>query len=459
MIGPLHPPASRNESGPYLKRLYFLMKLQTLGTLAPVLSAKEFRASLQRERALASRNGYKFCMLMFRLPIEGYDFSPLGPLVKSLARRLRTTDEVGWMEPWHIGVLLRDTPEEGGWKVVEDVVRELAPAGIRPTCDVQEYPAEKDDPRRKKHEDPRQTWFGDLYPEWKLEEPAGLELNRRNGNGDGGNGRHGNGRDGNGNGGNGHHGSGGFGNGRSGGDAGGSGSRGNGSEVVGRMHREPAPIANLPFVRPIPWSKRLLDIALSLSALIALSPLFLLMAAIIKVVSPGPVFFKQERVGYLGRRFMCWKFRSMRVKNDAQVHKDYYRRLMNSETPMTKLDQKKDPRLIPLGRFFRATGLDELPQLINVLKGDMSLVGPRPCLPYEYEAYLQWYKQRFDTLPGLTGLWQVSGKNHTTFCEMIRLDISYVRKMSVWMDAIIMMKTVPALVEQTRELAGHSTGG
>ena len=118
---------------------------------------------------------------------------------------------------------------------------------------------------------------------------------------------------------------------------------------------------------------------------------------------------------------------------------------------MTKMDYYGDPRLIPLGFFLRASGLDELPQLINVLQGEMSLVGPRPCLPYEYDVYLPWQKQRLDTLPGLTGLWQVSGKNKTTFTEMIRLDISYARNRSPWLDVTIMARTVFALVAQVRE--------
>jgi lipopolysaccharide/colanic/teichoic acid biosynthesis glycosyltransferase len=118
---------------------------------------------------------------------------------------------------------------------------------------------------------------------------------------------------------------------------------------------------------------------------------------------------------------------------------------------MTKMDNFGDPRLIPLGFLLRASGLDELPQLINVLRGEMSLVGPRPCLPYEFDVYLPWQKQRLDTLPGLTGLWQVSGKNKTTFSEMVRLDISYARNSSFWLDVRIIAGTVSALVTQVRE--------
>ena len=201
----------------------------------------------------------------------------------------------------------------------------------------------------------------------------------------------------------------------------------------------------------VPIWKRGLDIACVLLALPVIALLFSLIALWIKLSSRGPVFFRQERVGLGGRTFVCLKFRSMKVGADTQLHKDYLKQLLRSETPMTKMDVNGDPRLIPFGAWLRSTGLDELPQLINVLRGDMSLVGPRPCIPYEAEDYQPWQKERFGTLPGLTGLWQVSGKNQTTFNEMIKLDIGYVRNKSLWMDIKIILKTVPALVSQVRE--------
>jgi lipopolysaccharide/colanic/teichoic acid biosynthesis glycosyltransferase len=139
--------------------------------------------------------------------------------------------------------------------------------------------------------------------------------------------------------------------------------------------------------------KRALDIVVVLLALPLLVPLMIVVAVLIRVVSAGPVLFKQERVGYLGRRFMCFKFRTMFVGADAVAHQGHLRHLMDSNTPMTKMDSEGDPRIIPFGRLLRASGLDELPQLINVLRGEMSLVGPRPCLPYEYDKYLPWQKE------------------------------------------------------------------
>jgi len=141
----------------------------------------------------------------------------------------------------------------------------------------------------------------------------------------------------------------------------------------------------------------------------------------------------------------------MKVGADNGVHKNYLKELIRSETPMTKMDSRGDSRLIPLGALLRATGLDELPQLFNVLRGEMSIVGPRPCIPYECEDYSPWQMGRFDTLPGLTGLWQVNGKNKTTFNEMINHDITYARNKSLWLDIKIIAKTIPALLVQVRE--------
>ncbi len=142
----------------------------------------------------------------------------------------------------------------------------------------------------------------------------------------------------------------------------------------------------------------------------------------------------------------------MRVNAEAESHRLHTQELIRSQTPMTKLDARRDPRLIPLGSILRVTGLDELPQLLNVLKGEMSLVGPRPCIAYECEAYEPWHWQRFDAVPGLTGLWQVSGKNRTTFDEMVRLDIEYSQRASLGLDLAILLRTVPALWGQYCDL-------
>jgi lipopolysaccharide/colanic/teichoic acid biosynthesis glycosyltransferase len=204
--------------------------------------------------------------------------------------------------------------------------------------------------------------------------------------------------------------------------------------------------------------------------ILAVSPGLVILGAGVALMvicgSRGSVFFRQRRVGFKGREFTCYKFRTMRVDAEAATHRDHFRQLMESEVPMTKLDARRDPRLVPLGPALRATGLDELPQVINILRGEMSLVGPRPCIPYEYEHYQPWQQRRFDAVPGLTGLWQVSGKNRTTFNEMIRLDIEYSERLSPWLDLKIILKTLPALWQQCldsralkREQAASSQAG
>ncbi len=207
-----------------------------------------------------------------------------------------------------------------------------------------------------------------------------------------------------------------------------------------------SPMTGLP-----PW-KRLLDFAL----LVVLLPGFLILGGAVALVvvcgSRGPVFFRQRRVGYKGREFTCYKFRTMHVNAEASPHRAYFHHLMKTEVPMTKLDARSDPRLVPFGSLLRATGLDELPQFINIIRGEMSFVGPRPCIRYEYERYLPWQRHRLDAVPGLTGLWQVSGKNRTTFNEMVRLDIEYSKRQSLWLDLKIILKTFPALCQQCVDL-------
>ncbi len=202
----------------------------------------------------------------------------------------------------------------------------------------------------------------------------------------------------------------------------------------------------------IPVWKRLLDIIFILMFAPVLLPMMFFIALIIKAVSPGPALFRQESVGYQGRRFICFKFRTMVVNADTSIHQGHLNQLMGSNTPMRKLDSTGDKRLIPCGLLLRSLGLDELPQIFNVLRGDMSLVGPRPCVPYEYENYTPRHRQRFEAVPGLTGLWQVSGKNRTTFEEMIDFDIHYARNKTLWMDIKIIFKTVPAILSQTKEV-------
>jgi lipopolysaccharide/colanic/teichoic acid biosynthesis glycosyltransferase len=205
------------------------------------------------------------------------------------------------------------------------------------------------------------------------------------------------------------------------------------------------------FVYSVPKWKRGLDITGSIVLLLLFSPLFLITTLYIKMVSRGPVFFCQKRVGYRGRTFTFLKLRTMKIDTSAHNHKRYLKELINSDKPMVKLDSKKDSRIIFGGKIIRKACIDELPQLINVLRGEMSLVGPRPCIPYEAEEYLRWHTNRFNLLPGCTGLWQVSGKNRLTFKQMVRLDIAYAKNMSFWNDIKILLRTAPAVLDYMLE--------
>lgn len=221
--------------------------------------------------------------------------------------------------------------------------------------------------------------------------------------------------------------------------------------------------------------KRMIDVLGSLFGIIFFSPFFLIIPLCIKFTSKGPVFFRQERVGQDGKRFTFLKFRSMYVNCDASIHREYIKKLICEQSSYKNgngngngdgngngngkdqsnnhKDEKNiykicdDPRVTPLGRFLRKTSIDELPQFFNVLRGDMSIVGPRPPIPYEVEKYDVWHRRRiYEVKPGITGLWQVKGRSSTTFDEMVRLDLQYSREWSIWLDLKIIFATPSAVL-------------
>jgi len=195
-------------------------------------------------------------------------------------------------------------------------------------------------------------------------------------------------------------------------------------------------------------AKRAMDLLASTALLAMLSPLMLLIAALIKLRSKGPVLFKQLRVGQRAQPFHMLKFRSMQVNNDDRIHQAFVSDLIKAATPTNGVFKiVDDPRVTPIGRFLRKTSLDELPQLWNVVRGEMSLVGPRPPLPYEVRQYKTWHRRRvLEAKPGITGLWQVKGRSRTTFDEMVRLDLRYARTRSFWMDVKILLATPAAVI-------------
>ncbi|NIM99246.1 MAG: exopolysaccharide biosynthesis polyprenyl glycosylphosphotransferase [candidate division Zixibacteria bacterium] len=203
-------------------------------------------------------------------------------------------------------------------------------------------------------------------------------------------------------------------------------------------------------------AKRLMDISGALVGIILTAPLMAIIAILVKLTSPGPVLFKQERVGFLGKRFVFLKFRSMYANSDEEPHKEFVSQLIKGEHDWINQGTEKTPvykmavgdlRITPVGRFLRKWSLDELPQLFNILKGEMSLVGPRPPIPYEIAKYRRWHYGRvMEVKPGLTGLWQVSGRSQTTFDDMVRLDLHYANQWSLWLDVKIMFKTFQAVL-------------
>jgi exopolysaccharide biosynthesis polyprenyl glycosylphosphotransferase len=210
-----------------------------------------------------------------------------------------------------------------------------------------------------------------------------------------------------------------------------------------------------PLQGPNRWLKRSIDLTLSMIAIIVSAPLWLFLMALIKLSSKGPAIYQQERVGMDGRIFRAYKFRSMYSDADDSPHRELMVKTIHNgpgsnqgtdESPIYG-KVKDDPRVTSVGGWLRRYSLDELPQLLNVIKGEMSLVGPRPPIPYEVEIYNDWHRARFHVKPGITGLWQVSGRNRLSFDQMVKLDIYYIENWSLWLDLKILLKTVPVVLE------------
>ncbi len=206
--------------------------------------------------------------------------------------------------------------------------------------------------------------------------------------------------------------------------------------------------------------KRTIDVIVSLLVLVLGFPFFLAIALLIKATSRGPVFFKQRRIGENGRSFVMYKFRTMKEGIDDTVHREFTQNFIKGNCLQSTLDDSgakiykltNDSRITGIGGFLRRVSLDELPQFINILRGEMSIVGPRPPLPYEYECYEEWHKKRVTVKPGLTGLWQVQGRSSVPFDQMVRLDIHYIENWSLSMDLKIMLWTLPVMLAGT---GGH----
>lgn len=211
------------------------------------------------------------------------------------------------------------------------------------------------------------------------------------------------------------------------------------------------PTGQISPVCAIRLSKRLLDLAVAAVALVMLSPLLMIVAGLVRLTTPGPALFRQIRVGKDGEPFVLFKFRTMYAGCSDDVHREYVRKLLQDDEPpdggregVYKLT--RDDRITPVGRLIRRTSIDELPQLLNVIRGEMSLVGPRPALPWEADMLQALHLERFSVPPGLTGLWQVSGRNTLTMKEGLELDVDYVRRQGFALDLWILLKTIPVVL-------------
>jgi lipopolysaccharide/colanic/teichoic acid biosynthesis glycosyltransferase len=200
--------------------------------------------------------------------------------------------------------------------------------------------------------------------------------------------------------------------------------------------------------------KRLVDLVGAAAGLVLLAPLLAVMAVAVKLTSPGPAIFRSERVGRYGRRFRMYKFRTMLDGNDSRAHEQYLRAHIRDGRPAEITESgvriykpRNDPRVTPLGAWLRKLSLDELPQLYNVLRGEMSLVGPRPCLPYEWDLYQPWQRRRLDVKPGCTGLWQVTGRSRVRFEDMVMLDLVYAHNSTLLGDFKLIAQTIPVMVQ------------
>ena len=354
-------------------------------TLEDTINSQEkFSEIIKRERARSDRNGHGFSIVKYEVKESEINNPCLQKVLCLLPERIRLTDEIGWVDHDHIGVLLYASTLEDARsfaRQIEESVRAEGVSMIR--YSIYTYPSSADGYNMQGGD--RDSFFQEQGPQ-----------------------------------------------------------------------KEPDLILTANS-RILKW-KRCVDIAGASFGLLLCSPVFLLMAIFIKTMSPdGPVFFKQERIGYGGKPFMFWKFRTMNVNADTTAHQKLLAELIKDDSNtqgqgkvMTKLDH--DPQIIPFGNILRKTCIDELPQFINVLLGDMSLIGPRPPIPYEVDEYDRWHKERLATVPGMTGLWQVSGKNKLTFKQMVRLDIRYLRQQSLWHDIKILFSTPKAIVSQVKDI-------
>ncbi|MDM8546964.1 sugar transferase [Candidatus Venteria ishoeyi] len=353
-------------------------------------SENDFLNIIDRECARSDQYGHNFMLVTFQLDQGSEQASRM---LTVLASRLCLSDVAGWVNEHYLGVLLSGVQEMQGTQYflnsITHLFRQRYESADMPLHQVHHYPLD---------------WHPELEREWYQVAQENMV-----------------------------------------------------SDTVQYLHAEergavlesPPSLDHL-LIQAMPWWKRATDIVGASIGLLLLSPLFLLVAIYIKSISKGKVLFTQPRVGYLGKTFTIFKFRTMESNIDTSKHQHYVAELLKNGKPMYKLEDT-DPKVIPYGNILRKTGIDEFPQLINVLRGEMSLVGPRPDVLYAVKNYYSWYHTRSDAYPGLTGLWQVSGKNNTSYEQMMALDVAYSRNIRFWLDLKIILSTPISILAQVKQ--------
>ncbi len=406
--GPATSP-SADPTPPQARPLKPVRRLRTL------YSQEQADNAIHRERCRADRTGLPFALVLFRMPRSIGTTRSCLRLARAVLTRSRGTDEVGWYDTDTVCALLPDTAADGANRFADNVAVALRDPGQRPQVTIYTYPT---------------AWFEGAHPAaTPAATAAGVvaAASRRmaaelmpfvsRGMTEA---------------------------------LAADGQLAPGHVAVATLAATPAdapaaaparPLAVL-LARPMPAWKRAMDVLGAAAGLVCFAPVFLAVAAAIRMSDPGPVFFRQRRAGLGGRPFKIVKFRTMCV--DAEAKKQALRARSEQDGPAFKLAQ--DPRVTAVGRLLRKTSLDELPQLWNVLKGDMSLVGPRPLPLDEQGGAERWQQSRLDVTPGLTCVWQVKGRSTVTFDEWVRMDVGYIRRQTIWEDVKILAQTVPAVL-------------
>ncbi len=361
----------------------------------PMLDHKQMTALIALEQARANRSGERFCVVVFERSesLKSPDIE-VRSLIRLLSERVRRIDSPGWLRG-QVAVLLTATSPLGARAFSEGVINQL-PSGLVDHFEIHSYP---------------EGATGDLKTDQATQVSSTQSHDREE--------LH------------------------------------NSARIAGgsiNQRQDSLPILEISALisQPERRAKRLVDILGASCLLLVTLPVLIIAGLIVQFRDKGPVFCLQQRLGYLGKPFIMYKLRTMWRQAPESSHSEYLATLITTNGTLTKLDRKGDARIIPGMALIRDLGIDELPQLINVIRGDMSLVGPRPCLPYEAREFDLWHKERFSVRPGLTGLWQVSGKNLTTFRRMMELDVRYAHRGTLLSDLVILLRTPLAVLGLAR---------